>query len=194
MANNASDGAASIREWLDLKMVTGRYSGGLVSELVHHMEHRTAHVFSILDEIGDLEGSPNSRGRNTKPAGPFKGALLAGLWHKHYFQASFLPKNIETYWKSGEFPDRIKAILGDLKHLTQQKAGQIAHAYVMDGYRERSQSGEITGEWIIFARQNDVNYYLTLGSHTEGDEAIRQRVLACCAEFPNLLICQGSEG
>jgi hypothetical protein len=64
----------------------------------------------------------------------------------------------------------------------------------MDGYRERSQSGEITGEWIIFARQNDVNYYLTLGSHTEGDEAIRQRVLDCCAEFPNLLICQGSEG
>jgi hypothetical protein len=46
---------AQVREWLDLKMVTGRYSSILVSQLVQHIEQRTMNVFAIYDEVEALE-------------------------------------------------------------------------------------------------------------------------------------------
>jgi hypothetical protein len=183
-----NSGAGYIRGNLDLKMVTGRYSAGLVSELAQHVENRTANIFPILDEIAVLEGALNSRPTNTKPAACFNGPVLAGLWHKHYFQASYIPKNILNHWRANEFVERIKSVFGIDTALTKQKVGQIAHAFVLDAYRERSQSYDMTGEWIVFARQDGMNYYLTLGTHLEGDEAIRKRVMACCGEFPELLV------
>ena len=190
MTEKVDNGETFIQSHLDPKMVTGRYSRGLVNEFVQYVEKRTANIFPILDEFAVLECTPNSRKTNTKPAAPFKGAILAGLWHKHYSQASFIPKNLQNHWKANDFVERIKLILKNEEFLTKQKAGEIAHAFVLDGYRERNQSHEITGEWIVFARQDEVNYYLTLGTHLEGDEAIWRRVAACSGEFPELRICR----
>ena len=33
----------------------------------------------------------------------------------------------------------------------------------MDGYKERSGAQALTGEWIVYAKHNGRNYYLTLG-------------------------------
>lgn len=181
------EGIASIREWLDLKVVTGRYSSGLARELAVCVEYRRKNIFQILDEIGALEKAPNSRSTNTKPATPLTGRLLAGLWHKHYSQAAFIPINILNHWEANDFQERIIAAVKD-HDLSGKSAGLIAHEFVIGGYQERSQSGKMTGEWIVFARQDEVNYYLTLGTHLEGDEAIQKRVLACQDEFPGLRI------
>jgi len=51
-----------------------------------------------------------------------------------------------------------------------------------------------TGEWIVFAKQDDEAYYLTLGAHTEDDEAIWRRCKACASEFPGLRIIQEDRG
>jgi hypothetical protein len=33
----------------------------------------------------------------------------------------------------------------------EKKAGALSHAFVLDGYRERGESREMTGEWIVYA-------------------------------------------
>lgn len=63
--------------------------------------------------------------------------------------------------------------------------GALIHEFVIGGYRERSESRRLTGQWIVFARPDDVNIYLTLGTHGD-DAAILQRVLGCANEFPEL--------
>jgi hypothetical protein len=72
----------------------------------------------------------------------------------------------------------------------EKKIGAAVHAFVMGGYQERSNAAEMTGEWIVYACHEGVNYYLTLGTHTEGDDAILSRVRACSHEFPHLDICK----
>ena len=47
-----------------------------------------------------------------------------------------------------------------------------------------------TGEWIIYARLDSTNYYLTLGVHGD-DEAISRRVRNCLNEFPELATPMG---
>jgi hypothetical protein len=187
--------SAHVRGELDLRMVTGQYSSCLVTELARCLERRsTTGIFPILAEIGCLEGAPHSRPASTKAAAPFTRPLLSGLWHKHYFQAAFIPKNILNHWKSEDFSDRAKAIMQDQAIPDDTKDGAQSHAFVLDAYRERGESREITGEWIVYARHQDVNYYLTLGTHEEGDAAIRNRVLACCYEFPHLDIFGSGDG
>ena len=47
---------------------------------------------------------------------------------------------------------------------------------------------DCTGEWIVFAEVDDVKYDLTLGTHTEGDAAVFERVKACAVEFPEIMV------
>ena len=60
MMEETPDGSPYIRCQLDLAMVTGRYSSVLVTELMRCVEHRSANIVHILDEIGGLEGAPHS--------------------------------------------------------------------------------------------------------------------------------------
>jgi hypothetical protein len=58
---------------------------------------------------------------------------------------------------------------------------------VMKGYSDRARNSKLTGEWIIFAKHDDRNYYLTLGVHGD-DAAIWDRCRSCADEFPELAI------
>ena len=65
----------------------------------------------------------------------------------------------------------------------------------VEGYLQRGNERDLTGEWIVFAKQDGVNYYLTLGTHKKedgerDDEAIWRRCKACATEFPGLRIIQ----
>lgn len=190
MSAKPTDGEVSIRGWLDLKIITGRYSQVLVSQLLRCVEERIFNVFSIYDEIGALEGMPGNRSPRTKPAAQFKGPLLKGLWHKHHAQARFLPLNVQLHWKSADIEDRIRGIMQNDSIPDEKKAGAIADVYVREGYAQRSNAQKLTGEWIVYARHQGRNCYLTLGQHNEPDQAIRDRVLQCCPEFPELDICR----
>jgi hypothetical protein len=181
--------------YLDRAMVTGRYSAGLVQEFDRHVENRTANVFPIFAEIGSLEGAKSSRPSQTKPAAHFTGKWLNGLWHKHYAQAQFMQKNLDLHWKT---PNRLTRMLIDAYRVQmtsiEERAKDLAHRLVSDAYIERATEAKLTGEWIVYACQDDVAYYLTLGNHTEGDEAIWRRCQACAAEFPSLRILQENHG
>jgi len=75
---------AEVDGWLDeVKLKTGKCSQLMRNQLAEHMRHRTQSVFSIYDEIGQIEQTDPPRRTGTKPAAPLK-RELAGLMHKHY--------------------------------------------------------------------------------------------------------------
>ena len=176
---------AYIRENLDLHLMTGRYSTILVRELAEMFERRSGNVFAILDEIAALEGTPSARPSLTKPPTMFVRPPLTGLWHKHYNQASFLHQNVWNHWRANDFAAHAARTIGEAAIPEDKVIGALIHAFVIGGYRERSEARRLTGQWIVFARRDDVNTYLTLGTHGD-DAAILQRVLGCANEFPEL--------
>ncbi len=169
-----------------LHIVTGRYSRTLQRQLESCLEHRTLNIFQIFDEIGLLEGGTSARGTRTKPATKFNRLPLRGLWHKHFAQAGFIPLNVRNHWERNDFEARVSEIIKDSKIPAEKKLDAAIHAFVLDGYTARAAATQLTGEWIVFARESDVNYYLTLASHNEHDEAIFARVAECRSDFPQL--------
>jgi len=182
--------AASTRGFLDRAVVTGRYSAGLVRQFDAHVANRSANIFQIFSEIAGLEGVGTAKPSRTKPPSEFKGRWLNGLWHKHYTQASFLATNLLLHWKGDKLLSLIKSSYGGREFFDEQAAKELSYRFVHDGYLERSNNSKLTGEWLVFAKQDSKAYYLTLGSHTEEDEAIWRRCKACAPEFPDLQIIQ----
>jgi hypothetical protein len=68
MESTALDHSTSyVRDNLDLHLVNGRYSAGLVCELANVYEGRTGSVFAVFDEIATLEEHPIARPSLTNP-------------------------------------------------------------------------------------------------------------------------------
>jgi hypothetical protein len=55
------------------------------------------------------------------------------------------------------------------KHGEHSKQGtdHLVHRLVLEGYEERAARG-LTGDWIIYAKHAESNYYLDLATHEEG--------------------------
>jgi hypothetical protein len=164
---------------LDAVMIAGRYSALLAAELDSHIRNRSLHSHLITDEIAALEGGP--RRSQTKPAEKFKGRWLRGLWHKHFFQPGYMLKNLKLQWTGA----RLREAFGE-----QMSIAQAVHHFVIGGHAARAGAARLTGEWIVFAKQDGVYYYLTLAHHEEDDEVIWRRCKACAPEFPQLQILQ----
>ncbi len=175
-----------IREQLDCHVGRGKYSSVLVDQLADHLKQRSADIFPILNEIGGLEGAPQSYPTRTKKHARLTGKLLGGLWHKHYSQARYIPQNVQNHWGNrGRLFAFIKSVMNDDSIPYEKKGMRIAHGFVIDAYKQRGDAKQMTGEWIVFAKHKGINYYLTLGKHGD-DEAICQRVQTCLTEFPEL--------
>jgi hypothetical protein len=145
-----------------------------------------------------MEKVPLARAAPTKPAEPFTAGPLKGLWHKHWFQASFLATNLlnETE-KHGEMLIRkhLNAEFGrdrwNGELITEKFVGKLVHAMVDGALSHRSGSvarkqSRLTGEWIVFAKANGRNIYLTLAGHDESNEAVLSRCSLAPEEFPEL--------
>jgi hypothetical protein len=176
-----------VRGWLDLQLVSGRYSSRIVQQLAEMIASRSASVFPIYNEIALLEGAPHARMTGTKQFAPLKG-LLAGLHHKHYSQPSYLMKNVVNFLESKNFDSLSRKVLKDPEISENAKLNALVHKATINGYEQRSRSRKLTGEWIVYKRFHQANYYLTLATHTEGDQSILDRVLACRDEFPELAL------
>jgi hypothetical protein len=199
--------ANDVREWLKLKTTSGSCSIGFVYQLAAHY-CRIPQVFgdrlllvavhAVFDQVGDLEKAPLTRVVPTKPAKPFTAGPLKGLWRKHWFQASFLLTNLlnETE-KHGEMLVRkhLNSEFGRDRWIgevvTDKLAGKLVHAVVNGALSHRSGGAErkrsrLTGEWIIFAKANGRNVYLTLAGHGETNEAVLSRCSLAPEEFPEL--------
>lgn len=166
---------AEVRQWLEVKRRNGRYAHGFLVELALNSLDRSFDIHGVYDEIGILEGT-DSRVSLTKKPRKMR-SPLHDLWHKHYFQASFIPRNLsdeaEKMSKDGRWESIFSAHYGKYLH---EVIDQISHEIIDKAYECRARDHRITGEFIVYKRQTDgSNYYLTIGKHGEWD-AIRVRV------------------
>jgi hypothetical protein len=197
-----------VAELLALKLTTGRCAAALIGVLAGHWcrmpqmlggRPLLIDIHAVADQIGALENAPLSRAAPTKPAAEFTAGPLKGLWHKHWFQAGFMIKNlIDENEKSGlglihrRLRKHYSGVKFDGKPIDETDVKLLAHAAVFDaldyraGNARRGAKPRLTGEWIVFAKSQGRNIYLTLGSHDESNEAILQRCLPGVREFPDL--------
>lgn len=141
---------------------------------------------SVLIELFHLENAVLET--QTKKQTKFKRAPLDGLWHKHWTQAEFIPKNISL---EIEKIFRTPGIaLGEYERFNENKqsrdcfhpddGGAIAKFFIeylisrRRGQRD-DQTVRMTGQWIVYEQTEAGNFYWTLAIHSEQDERIADR-------------------
>jgi hypothetical protein len=156
-------------------------------------------VHTVIEQIADMERARHSQAVSTNSATQFDTGPLKGLWHKHWFQASFMPENLANEMKrhgAALIFKRLSERYGrngwSSPTIDRQMVDLLAHATVFDtmdrrvGNTGRGSGSRLTGEWIVFARTGARNVYLTLGGHHETNEAILARCLPAQREFSEL--------
>lgn len=145
------------------------------------------HPNNILCEIRDLEkGTPNTE---TKAAAPFLRKPLKGLYHKHWFGANFVPGNILNAYNDTRFGEEVEALLASPKASTDPDglAKDLANKLTFGALEGRANNHKLTGQWIVFAKHDQRNYYLCLNTHDAGDQMIFDRIKChCIKDFPFL--------
>jgi hypothetical protein len=195
-ANDGSDMTPDLLQFAEMigieRIVPGRYSVLLLLALYGATRAGRLNPAKVLHEIESLEGI---RGESSlKPASQFKHPPLKGLWHKHYLQdglptmAINLRKGIGKHglpWLEQQVAEAQAS--GEEKFLTEQDCARIAHDAVIGNWERLVEESALTGEWIIFAKHQEKNYYLCLGQHNSGDDLLRSQIdSVCLQEYPFL--------
>jgi hypothetical protein len=133
----------------------------------------------ILSAISDLEEGELPSG--VKPATQFKNMPLKGLWHKHYFSAHFLVKNILLGLGKTGLEKLVNEVMDPAKStvITQEMLNELTHRAIHEPVETRAARKKLTGEWIVYLRHEGKNYYLCCNTHDVGDQFIYDRITAC---------------
>lgn len=180
------------------KVDMNRVSHFLLIQLTSIHKHRIYNSFSITDVIQELEGV----GRGCKLRVSQFGQLpLKGFYKAHFFDARFLVKNLINHWGL-EFKDSPKFNSLFARVIEEEEKspskfgwqGRLAHEMTVVGYEERAKKNKRTGEWIIFAKHNNLNYYLCISRHSSPNSKEDQEIydflkLLCEHKYPFLLSC-----
>ena len=169
------------------RVVKDRYSWLFVMRLFLYMQVHGINPFQIIAEIKVLEEDALSTG--TKTATQFSHFPLKGLWHKHYFCARFIAKNIVNELSGGRLSALVEEVLDPARSpiITDEMIKELSHRVVHETLEGRQAQGKLTGEWIIFAKHGGKNYYLSLSTHNAGDQAIFDEIKSICyPQFPFL--------
>lgn len=159
-----------------------RFSGLFISQIKHLHEDRIICTYQIMDEIKWMEnGSCTSY---SKKAEKFKHPPLAGLWKKHFPSPYYILRNINIQNKFDLFSEAMDLYV-ESEIAKGKTIDEISHALTVESFMKRAKSKKNTGEWIIFAKFEEKNYYLTLAAHSESDYSIFERISRYCKiDFP----------
>ncbi|QQQ50146.1 hypothetical protein JJQ97_22930 [Pseudomonas syringae] len=174
------------------QIAPGRYSVLLAAHLLGGALSGVQNPAKIIREIDLLE--KNERGQ-FKPPIKNRHPPLKGLWHKHYLQdglASFA-MNVEKGLNQCGMPffeTKVQEAkdAGELRYLTPEDVPALVDD-VISGNRQRlAERQALSGEWIVFARHEGQNYYLTVATHDRAthDQVREQIDEVCSKEFPFL--------
>jgi hypothetical protein len=155
----------------------------------------TFDVRAVIDEIAHLENGNSPT--KTQQAAPLNG-ILSGFWHKHFFEPRFIARNLreetekhfDIFWYRDFLRAKATHPILNASGNVGQLSGLITHAVGLGAFRHRAglaskqAKPRLTGEWIVFARNNSRNIYLTIATHDEGNESIAIRIWQCACEFP----------
>ncbi|MFG0864637.1 hypothetical protein [Pseudomonas sp. FYR_7] len=170
----------------------GRYSALLSLNLLGGYLAEIQDPLKIVREIELLEagqlGSQKAPIQNRYPP-------LKGLWHKHYMQdgmaslAQNVKKGLNRY-KVPLFDKIVKEAheAGEERFLEPHEIEAIIDDAVSGNRRRLAEKQALTGEWLMFAKHEGQNYYLTIANHrTETHQKVRSQIEQICfIEFPFL--------
>ena len=140
----------------------------------------------FMDRLAELEGSPRQTG--VKPPERFTKGPLIGLWRAHWFQASFMVRNLLNAHQQQSSPPGWRRIFREHKgeRLTREIIGKLVKGSVDQNYENRFRQKQLTGEWIIFAKTGKGNRYLSIALHSEDQLEIARRCEAAAKTFPEV--------
>lgn len=140
----------------------------------------------ILETIRNLEAGEPENG--VKAATQFKHAPLRGLWHKHYFSAHFVAANILLGLGKNGMERLAKEVFDPSEPIiTEKMIREMAHRVANEPIEKRAADGKLTGEWVVYAKHANQNYYLALNTHDAGDQFVYDRIIEHCTKnFPDL--------
>ncbi len=172
----------------------GRCSSHLLLDLFFGTEFLGLNPFAVVEEIRSIERQGTSR---TKPATPFRGPHLRGLWHKHYMDGGVasLAQNLKSELNrkgnklSPFFEKRIEEAraAGEARSITKEDLPKIVNDVIWSNLARRMREGRMTGEWIIYVEHESQKFYLCLAKHNDSDEKLREKIAGVCVlEFPFL--------
>ena len=172
-----------------LHLDAAKISRLLLAQLYYLHYARIYSIYDVLDEIKYLEGC--SKTTKTKAASEFKGKYLRGLWHKHFFSDRFLARNIINYWKmdkkgKGKFDEMITDVFQESvsEYITDEMTNVLSYRLTDEPLKNRILKGSSTGEWIVFAKNNNSNHYLVLGRHGDDENICNLIKNYCMTEYP----------
>lgn len=149
----------------------GRYSTLFVFKLWLYVHVEGIDLPFVIEELKFLEGMQN-QAPSTKPATQFTRQPLQGLWHQHFFSARFVGHNIAMHMAETRLKKTVESIFDPARSptVTREMIEEMAHAVTLGALEERENQNKLTGEWIVFAKHQGQNYYLTLATHTTEDQ------------------------
>lgn len=166
------------RKWLQL--VGCRYSWYFIEGLVK-LKGKKEFVVEIINEIEVLEESTVYT-THTKTQTSFKHEPLKGLWHKHFHLGNL--KNMKIMYLDALIRDKKwKQITQECRALEKKKGDSdlslvwsVLKKHTFDDYELRVETGQLTGEWIVYHEFLGKKYYLGLWSHDDLDEIIAAKI------------------
>lgn len=174
-------------------VASGRCSALLYGQLFHDsVLTGERNPFKVLEQISALEGRGGLS--RTKDETLFTGKFLKGLWHKHYVGDGVRPiaVNVERALKTYGLPETQRLVAeaearGEVRDFSEQDIAAMVNEAVHGNYMRRAKDSALTGDWLVFARHEGLNYYLCVAAHETGDENIREWIdRLCVPEFPFL--------
>lgn len=161
-----------IVERLKVKLNKGKCSQVILNQLARHhcnigerLGERVEIYFSrdIIDIIELLDN-------DKYPARQFErvNSLIKGLWKSHHngrSQFYAYSKNIKQYWFKNN--GVLKRDISKIIEKYQDNLSAIMTEMQYQAMYEKHKNNKMTGEWIVFAKYNDINYYLCLAVHEE---------------------------
>lgn len=195
--SNGQDQGEEIAQFVNLlrlpEIAPDRYSLLLVLQLYGGFKARTQNYNKVIREIEALEG--NRHASKFKPPIQNKHPPLKGLWHKHYMQDGIasMARNLKQGIKRNGIPIfeqrmREATATGEERYVTAEDISAIVADAVAGNWERQSNQQALTGEWLLFAKHEGKNYYLSLATHDRAShEEVRAQInLICCREFPFL--------
>lgn len=201
---------------LKQKMLQGRpYFARVSFALVLRMVTMAAvrrDYFAVLDELDFLE---DRRGISSAVSSTqFKHAPLHPLWHKHFFTAHHVMRNIMDRWgmhgNAKELDRLIREVATECGDNEDLWPTVLVDRLVVNGFKERARTGDaarvretppvgkrergLTGDWIVYGKHAGENYYLDLATHEEGKrpkQLMEKLWRGCAAEYPFIFEPQG---
>jgi hypothetical protein len=160
-----------------INLDTSRISKYLIAQLYVFHDYMNFDISDIVRQIRYLEGINTTS--STKEATQFTKKPLKGLWHKHFFDAQYILLNIGSEFglnRNGN--PKLDTLLSnfDFTKFDMKMNKDIINEIIRLGFSERVKNRKLTGEWIIFAKHESHNYYLTIARHTEKDIDIYKRL------------------